>query len=161
MDSKRLCQLFTLPGIIVSSDTSKSLPFARGLLDTGAQGSNFISHHMYQQLPECITDTTRAMNRVVRLGDARHLSVQSEVYLTVAIQDSTGLIHQHSLWYSVLHDLSHDIIIGLIDLIGPYFNLFADSIHTSRHVMATRFLGNQLLALTTQIQEVNIQRTPH
>lgn len=160
MDSKRLCQLFTLPGIIVSSDTSPSLPFTRGLLDTGAQGSNFISHHMYQQLPQCITGTTRAMNRVVRLGDARHLSVQSEVYLTVAIQDSTGLIHQHSLWYSVLHDLSHDIIIGLIDLIGPYFNLFADSIHNSRHVMATRFLGDQLLALTTQIQEVSTQRTP-
>ena len=81
-------------------------------------------------------------------------------YLTVAIQDSTGLIHQHSLWYSVLHDLSHDIIIGLIDLIGPYFNLFADSIHNSRHVMATGFLDDQLLALNTQIQQVSTQQTP-
>jgi hypothetical protein len=75
MDSKRLCQIFTLRGIIIAPDTSPSLPFTRGLLDTGAQGSNFISLHMYQQLPQSITDTTRAMNRVVRLDDARHLSV--------------------------------------------------------------------------------------
>ena len=36
-----------------------------------------------------------------------------------------GTSHVHPLLYSVLDDLSHDLIIGLIDLIGPYYDLFA------------------------------------
>jgi hypothetical protein len=159
-DSKSLCQLFTLPGTIITSHTT-SIAFTRGLLDTGAQGSNFISHQLYQQLPTHIAATARAIDRVVRLGDARHLAIQQEVFLTVAILDSSGLVHEHSLWYSVLDDLSHDIIIGLIDLIGPYFNLFADAINNSCHVVASRSLGNQLVAFTTHVHDVSTQQSKH
>ena len=39
--------------------------------------------------------------------------------------------------YSVLDILSHDIIIGLIDLIGPFYDLFADSVLTARQLSIT------------------------
>jgi hypothetical protein len=65
-------------------------------------------------------------------GDARHIAVQLEVPLTVSILDSTGHLHTHTLWYTVLDDLSHDIIIGLMDLIGPFYTLFETSVALSR-----------------------------
>jgi hypothetical protein len=125
--SQVLCQPFIRSGTIVTD--TKPILFNRGLLDTGAQGSNFISRHVFESLPPTITDLSRSIDRVVRLGDARSLSIQLEVPLTVGILDSTNNIHQHTLWYSVLDVLSHDIIIGLVDLIGPFYELFADSQH--------------------------------
>ena len=37
-------------------------------------------------------------------------------------RSSTGQTHEHSLWCSVLDVLSHDLIIDLVDLIGPYYD---------------------------------------
>ena len=70
----------------------------------------------------------------------------------MAIADSTGHTHQHSLWYSVLDVLSHDLIIGLVDLIGPYYDLFADSVLSSRHLAAATDVCNHLSSLTTTIE---------
>ena len=103
------------------------------LQDSGAQGSNFVSRQIYDQLPLSIRNFSRPTNRVVRLGDSRSLSVNLEVPLTLAIPDSLSHIHAHSLYYSVLDVLSHDAIIGLVDLIGPYYDLFEDSILSSRN----------------------------
>ena len=126
--SQTLCQPFMRSGTIV---TDKGVVlFSRGLLDTGAQGSNFISRQRCDTLPPSVTDLSRPIDRIVRLGDARFLSIQLEVPLTVGILDSSNNNHQHLLWYSVLDVLSHDIIIGLVDLIGPFYDLFAHSVMT-------------------------------
>ena len=158
MSSHALCQPFIRSGTIATD--SGPIHFCRGLLDTGAQGSNFISREMYERLPTSITDLSRSIDRIVRLGDARSLSVQLEIPLTISILDSIDNNHQHSLWYSVLDVLSHDIIIGLVDLIGPFYDLFADSVATSRQLAITNDLGTDLTNLTTEIQSLCIRRYP-
>ena len=144
--SQTLCQPFIRSGTIITD--TELLPFSRGLLDTGAQGSNFISRQLYNSLPPSVTNLSRPIDRIVRLGDARFLSIQLEVPLTVDILDSTNNNHQHLLWYSVLDVLSHDIIIGLVDLIGPFYDLFADSVLTSRQLLITNDLGTNLSEAT-------------
>lgn len=151
VDPKDLCHPFIRPGTIRSPDGSSTIVFDKGLLDTGAQGSNFISEDLYSRLPAIITDLSRPIDRVVRLGDARHLFIQLEVPLNVSITDFNGQDHEHTLWYSVLKELSHDIIIGLVDLIGPFYTLFENSVATSRHIAKSRDLGSHLSALTTTI----------
>ena len=69
----------------------------------------------------------------------------------MSINDSTGHAHKHTLWYSVLNELSHDLIIGLVDLIGPFFNLFENSVDTSRNIAKSHDLGSHLSALTTTV----------
>lgn len=157
--SQLLCQPFIRSGTVVTN--TNPILFSRGLLDTGAQGSNFISRQLYERLPSSITDLSRSIDRVVRLGDARSLSIQLEVPLTLEIRDSTKNLHQHTLWYSVLDVLSHDIIIGLVDLIGPFYELFADAVTTSRHLSITSGLGTHLVDLTAAVQTLHSDRNPH
>jgi hypothetical protein len=88
--------------------------------------------------------STRHIDKIVRLGDARHLSVQLEVLLHTSIADSTRQFHNHNIWYSVLPNLSHDLIIGLVDLIGPYYDLFNDAVQYSRHLSTTHYLDDPL-----------------
>jgi hypothetical protein len=156
--SQTLCQPFIRSGIIIT-DTDPIL-FDRGLLDTGAQGSNFISREVYDRLPSTITDLSRSIDRIVRLGDARSLSIELEVPITVGILDSANNNHQHCLWYSVLDVLSHDIIIGLVDLIGPFYDLFADSVTKSRELSITNDLEAHLKDLTVEIQVLHSQFNP-
>ena len=134
--------------------------FNRGLLDTGAQGSNFISCEVYNRLPSTITDLSRSIDRIVRLGDARSLSIEHEIPLTVGVLDSANNIHQHCLWHSVLDVLSHDIIIGLVDLIGPFYDLFADSVTKSCELSITNDLETHLRDLTVEIQVLHSQCNP-
>lgn len=153
-NTKDLCHPFIRPGYILNPDNTGHIPFAKGLLDTGAQGSNFISKDLYAKLPASITCHARSTDRVVRLGDARPLLIQLEVPLTISIADSTGHSHQHQLWYSVLDALSHDIIIGLVDLIGPFYDLFENTVIASRTIA----ISNDLGALTTTV--LNLAERP-
>lgn len=91
------------------------------------------------------------------MGDARHLSVQLEVLLHTSIIDSQGLPHDHTLWYSILPELSHDLIIGLVDLIGPYYDLFNDAVHHSRQISVTRDLGSHMTSISDQVQLLTMQ----
>ena len=102
-------------------------------------------------LPPTVIALSRSINHVVRLGDSSSLSVNLEIPLTASIIDSKGYNHKHNLWYSVLNVLSHDIIIGLVDLIGPYYDLFEDSICTSRHFATSNHLDHNLPNITTDI----------
>jgi hypothetical protein len=137
--------------MIFSTDGNQPIPFIRGLLDTGAQGSNFVSNTFYQSLSDTHTYQTRHIDRIVRLGDARHVPVQLEVNLNVSISDSKGITHTHLLWCSVLDQLSHDLIIGLVDLIGPFYDVFADAVSSSR-TSAINSIGATLHALGDQVQ---------
>ena len=130
------------------------------LQDSGAQGSNFVSRQIYDQLSLSIRNLSHPTNRVVRLGDSRSLPVNLDVPLTLAIPDSLGHIHAHSLYYSVLDVLSHDAIIGLIYLIGPYYDLFEDSILSSLKLAASNSLityiddiSTAVTAITTSVRE--------
>lgn len=150
--AQALCQPFIRAGSVQSKDGLNPFHFARGLLDTGAQGSNFVSGTLVLSLPKSHTLATRPTDRIVRLGDARHIAVQSEIQLLVCLTDSSGNDHAHILWYSVLEDLSHDLIIGLVDLVGPFYDVFADAIASSRK-SAIGAIGTNLHALTATIRE--------
>ena len=157
-----LCQPFIKSGSIIIPELVQPIHFVSGLLDTGAQGSNFISRKLYNQLPPATTALSKSVDRVVRLGDSSSLPVILELPLTVSFQDTHGYSHAHNVWYSVLDVLSHDIIIGLIDLIGPYYDLFEDSITSSRHIATVHQLGGHLATATSQVQDTSeITHTPN
>ena len=119
----------TIRQVWIKHYIAQPIHFVSGLLDTGAQGSNFTSRKLDNQLPPAATALSKFIDRVVRLNDSSPLSVLLEIQpLTVSFQDNNGYSHAHNVWYSVLDVLSHEIIIGLIDLIGPYYDLFEDSI---------------------------------
>ena len=157
--SQTLCQPFIRADTIVTDN--KPTSFTRGLLDTGAQGSNFISRQLFNSLPPTVTNLSRPIDRIFRVGDARFLSIQLEVPLTTSVFDSSNNNHQHMLWYSVLHDLSHDIIIGLIDIIGPFYDLYADSIVTARQLLITNELGTNLTRVTQAINQLRLKQNHH
>ena len=115
---------------------------------------------VYDRLPSTITDLSRSIHRIVRLGDARALSIELEVPLTVGILDSANNNHQYSLWYSVLDVFSHDIIIGLVDLIGPLYDLFADSVTKFRELSITNDLETHLRDLTVEVHVLYSQCNP-
>ena len=149
--STELCQPFIRSGLIIIPDRQSPVPFTTGLLDTDAQGGNFVSCQLFRRLSVSITSLSRHTDRVVHLGDSRSLAINLELVFTVAIADSTGHTHQHSLWYSVLDVLIHDLIIGVVDLIGPYYGLFAASVLSSRHLAVATDLCNHLSSLTITI----------
>ena len=157
--STELCRPFIRTGTILTSDGTFPIHFNRFLLDTGAQGSNFISEEAYLLLPKSHRQNIRNTDKVVRLGDARHLSVQLEVQLHTSIFDSRKVPHSHTLWYSVLPTLSHDIIIGLIDLIGPYYDIFEDALHQSRIISINYDLGSHIPSLTDKVKHLSMYRS--
>ena len=160
INTQDICRPFIRPGNI-AYDNQTPIPFDRGLLDTGAQGSNFISRCLYLRLPTSVIATARPTDRVVRLGDARHIAIHKEVCLSVAFLDSAGTSHAYPLWYSILNDLSHDIIIGLVDLIGPYYDLFADAVVDSRRRFVHSTDLSQIDTLTHTVQHMATDRTPN
>jgi hypothetical protein len=89
-----ICRPFVRPGCITHPHEA-TIPFDKGLLDTGAQGSNFNSRQLYLRLPAPVIVSTRPTDRIVRLGDARHLAIHKEVCLSVTFLDSTGTSHVH------------------------------------------------------------------
>ena len=97
---------------------------------------------------------SRPTNHVNRLGDSPSLPVTLEVPLTLAIPDSLRNIHAHSLYYSMLYFLSHDAILGLVDLIGPYYDLFEDSILFSRKLAASNFLITYIDDISTAVTAI-------
>jgi hypothetical protein len=158
-DARNICRPFIRTGCITYQNETP-IYFKKGLLDTGAQGSNFISSSLYLRLPQSAIASTRPTDRIVRLGDTRHLAISKEVRLSAAFLDSTNTSHIHPIWYSVLDELSHDLIIGLVDLIGPYYDLFADAVITSRR---TYVHGSDLLqidTLTDTVRNIATDRIP-
>jgi hypothetical protein len=57
--------------------------------------------------------------------------------------------------------LSHDIIIGLIDLIGPYYELFFDTVTTARQLSHTVDLGNNFLSIMSSIDNIRQHKIPN
>ena len=156
---QQLCQPLVRPGLS-DNDCGSPLCLSSILQDSGAQGSNFVSRQIYDQLPLSIRNLSRPTNRVVRLGDSRSLPYNLEVPLTFAIPDSLGHKPAHSLYYSVLDVLSRDAIIGLVNLIGLYYDLFEDSILSSRKLAASNSLITHIddisaavTAITTSVPE--------
>ena len=96
-----LCQPFIKSGSIIIPELVQPIHFVFGLLDTGAQGSNFIFRKLCNNLPPATTALSKSVDRVVRLGDSCSLSVLHEIPLTVSFQDTHGYSHAHNVWYSV------------------------------------------------------------
>lgn len=106
-------------------------------------------------MPPTIRSLSRPTNLVVRLGDSRSLPVLLKVPLTLAIPDSLGNIHAHNLYHSVLDVLNHDAIIGLVDLIGPYYDHFKDSISSSRKLATSNSLTNHIDDISTAVNAIS------
>ena len=153
--------LWSLVPYLIRVTVTVPLLWTQFSLDSGAQGSNFLARQVYDQLPSHVKHLSRPINRVVWLGDSRSLAVNLEVPLTLAIPDSQGLHHQHLLWYSVLDVLSHDVIIGLIDLIGPYYDLFEDSVISSRKLATTISISNEVDSFTSEVNAFTSAMDPN
>ena len=168
--TSQLCQPFVKSGnILDTTNSDSSIALNSILLDSGAQGSNFLARQVYDQLPSDIKHLSRPTNRVVRLGNSRSLAVYLEVPLTLAIPDSTnikvctaniysGIVFSMS---SVLDVLSHDVIIGLIDLIGPYYDLFEDSVISSRKLATTISISNEVNSVTSEVNAFTSATDPN
>ena len=78
---QQLCQPFVHPGL---NDNDCCSPFCLSsiLQDSGAQGSNFVSRQIFDQLPLSIRNLSRLTNRVVRSGDSRS---SRSPYLTLLV----------------------------------------------------------------------------
>ena len=160
--TSQLCQPFVKSGTILdTTNNDSSIALNSILLDSGAQGSNFLARQVYDQLPSDVKHLSCPTNRVVRLGDSRSLAVNLESPLTLAIPDSQGLHHQYLLWYSILEILSHDVIIGLIDLIGPYYDLFKDSVISCRKLATTISIRNEVNSFTFEVNAFTSATDPN
>ena len=80
-----LCKPFVRAGVVLSDQGLNPISFNRGLLDTGAQGINFVSSKLLHILPSSHKLACRSTDRIVRLGDARHIVVQSEIQLQISL----------------------------------------------------------------------------
>ena len=158
-DARNICRPFIRSGCITYQNETP-IYFKRGLLDTGAQGSNFVSSSLYLRLPPSAIASAGPTNRIVRLGDTRHLAINKEVCLSVVFLDSANTSHIHPIWYSVLGELSHDLIIGLVDLTGPYYDLFADAFLASRRIAVHGTDLLQIDTLTDTVRNIATDRIP-
>ena len=77
-----------------------------------------------------------------RLENARRIAIQSQIQLQISFTDFSGL-RTH---------LSHDLIIELIHLVGPFYDMFADALALSRSSAINAVEAN-LTALTASIQD--------
>lgn len=69
---------------------SYGILFDRLLLDTAAQDGDFTSVEAYSLIPVSHLQSTCHIDNIVRLGDARHLSVQLKVLFHTSIADPNG-----------------------------------------------------------------------
>ena len=97
---------------------------------------------------------SRPTNHVNRFGDSPSLPVTLEIPLTLAIPDSLANINAHSLHCSVLDVLGHDAVIGSIDIIGPYYDLFEESILSSQKLAASNSLITHIDDISTAVNAI-------
>ena len=112
-------------------------PLRSILLDTGALGANFINQSVVNELSHCLLVTPIVSGRSVRLGNQSVVTVNTETVIPLTVHDHTGAPHTHKITCVILPNLSHDVIIGLFDLFGSFYDLFATSIRSARSLMSS------------------------
>jgi RNase H-like domain found in reverse transcriptase/Reverse transcriptase (RNA-dependent DNA polymerase)/Chromo (CHRromatin Organisation MOdifier) domain len=160
VDKKEICRPLLCSGILLFDDGSAPAEFDKALLDTGAHGSNFISLQLFRRLPLHIQRQAQRTDRTVRMGNKQEVNVTLEIPLTVSILDSKGEAHQALLYFSIFEALSFDIVIGLIDLVGPLFYLFMDSLYLARQLLAKSSFTESIGKLTDNILHNLLTMTP-
>ena len=135
-DPNELRSRFVLSGTMLSSG-GLSHSISSILLDTGALGANFVSQSFVDSLSNCLVVTPISSNRTVRLGNKSVVNVSHETVIRLTVTDALGSQHTSSITCVVLPNLSHDVIIGLFDLFGPFYKLFAASIRSARSIITS------------------------
>ena len=139
-DKHELRSRFVLTGTLIPPHSHKPMgPYLLRsiLLDTGALGANFINEHVVNELSQCLTVTPITSGRSVRLGNQSVVTVNTETDIQLSVTDYNGIAHTHHITCVVLPHLSRDVIIGLFDLFGSFYNLFSSAISSARTLMSS------------------------
>ena len=131
IEMREVCGSFILDGYITVLDNVK-YPLQSVLQDTGALGSSFISDRVINDLKDMVQIRPLVTGRRVRLGNKVLVDIHKEAVVTLSVIDAQGVTHTHAITCAVLPDLSHDVIIGLFDLMGPFYSAFVASIQSAR-----------------------------
>ena len=104
----------------------------RVTLDTGADSGSYIGGDVLKDLgPDFPVE---ACDHRVRLGDGKtYVDVNQVIYVDIQLEDNYGDFTQAiTTAFYVVPTLGYDVIIGLPDILGDYFDHFSDFLHAAR-----------------------------
>lgn len=125
-----------------------SIPLSNVLCDSGALYSSYFSRDLVNKYREVLKDYIRQVNSKVRLGDHDTIiEVDEELTIPVTFIDMDFAEHRHLVKFVVFPMPHLDCIIGLPELVGPFFSYFFKLLMESRKVVEdpTRFDRLELL----------------
>jgi hypothetical protein len=133
---KEVANYFLLQGVLGTKTSLLEFPIDSILLDTGALGSNFISEEITNELSGILRVRPLTEGRRVRMGNRSIVQISKEVDFELAITTAAGVVFTHTCTCAVMTNLAHGIIIGLYDLMGPFYPVFAASVAASRTLLS-------------------------
>lgn len=104
----------------------------RVTLDTGADSGSYIGGDVLKDLgPDFPVE---ACDHRVRLGDGKtYVDVNQVIYVDIQLEDNYGDFTQAiTTAFYVVPTLGYDVIVGLPDILGDYFDHFSDFLHAAR-----------------------------
>jgi hypothetical protein len=131
----RICRGFICSGSVLDKRGRFLTSVESILLDTGAQGCNFVGRRVLNDSHGILVERELEVSRIVRLGDKTLVSVTHEVDFLLSATDMKGVTHTHPITCSILENLSHGIVIGLIDLLGIFYPLFESAVTSVRSLL--------------------------
>lgn len=109
--------------LILTTEGKSYIP--KTTLDTGASHGNYIGRKIVDNLPNL---TIYPCKHAVRLGDGKtKLNISEYVNLDIQLYKDDGSLSDPILTsFYIVHSLGEEAIIGLPDLLGSYFEYFAE-----------------------------------
>ena len=142
---------------LVGSDTKLK---TRVTLDTGADNGSYIGRDAITALgPDCKVEPCRHR---VRLGDGKTtLTVTEMVYVDIQLEDNYGeLTDPVTTAFYVVPSLGYDVIVGLPDILGNYFDHFSAFLHEARQNRLRHGVVSRLEGLCNRITEELCREDP-
>lgn len=140
------------PGTVAVLGT-ESKKQTRITLDTGADSGSYIGQEAITALgPNCVVEPCRHR---VRLGDGQTmLSVTKMVYVDIQLEDNYGeLTDPITTAFYIVPTLGYDVIVGLPDILGNYFDHFSAFMHEARQSRLRHGIVSNLENICNKITE--------
>jgi hypothetical protein len=157
-----ICKIFVCSGTILDQNGGIITSVDTVLLDTGAQGSNFVSRKLINSCHNSITVRKLPANKLVKLGNKSVVKCTHEAIFILSVVDKAGKAHSYSIVCSILESLSFDVVIGLIDLLGKFYQLFASAVSFGRSRLAINSKLEGLVSAIAHMSPAQVNRgSPH
>jgi hypothetical protein len=135
MQKSDICKGFLSTGDLYSEEGQFLLHVDSILQDTGAHGSSFVASSLVDRIFDQVAVRPLPQGRMVRLGDKSIVPITHEVSFILTVMDPKGVSYTNPINCSIINNLSHGIIIGLIDLLGPFYPLFDATVSCVRALL--------------------------